>query len=429
MVSSSTTRVRGPRWSRVWLRPRVPSGLGGRSASPGAEHADPGTPWDEIPHILAEAAGGRPARRQTDPASSAEPAGSAQASGLGAVLRLVGVVLATLGVAALLNADHLVDRAEKKPFGRDRDAWLAIWEPVQAASGTLYLNRPRLWLDRLIDREIAPRPLELPVPAAPSRPVAVVPAIAVDGAANHGTAPAEPLSVPPAQPIAVPPPGRRLRTATVEEPLRLFIAGDSMGVAFGASLARLASATGLIDPQTDARPSTGLTRPDFFDWPARLHEIAENDRPDVFVIMYGANDSQGLRTPDGTIFQPLTEGWRADYRRRVAGTMDLLAAPGRLQLWVGQPVMESGGFSERMAEVNLIFREEAEKRPGAVIYFDTWQIFVDGDGRYSAYLPDADGAVQGVRQGDGIHFSRAGADRLAAAVLKRLDDESPVLGR
>ena len=339
-------------------------------------------------------------------------------------------MVGTLLLAALLNADHLVDRAGKKPFGADRDFWLSVWEPVRDVSDTLYLNRPRRWLDTLVNREIASRPFELPARLAQERSVAVIPALAGDGSSGEAAGP--PLA-PGAAIVLVPMPSSarapRLRTATAEQPLRLFIAGDSMGVAFGASLSRLASATGVIEPQTDARPSTGLTRPDFFDWPAQLHDVTERAQPEVLVIMFGANDSQGLRTPDGKVFQPLSEGWREDYRRRVAGTMDLLIAPGRLQLWVGQPVMESDGFSERMAEINLIFREEAETRAGPILYFDTWQLFVDESGHYSAYLPDGEGAIQGVRAGDGIHFTRAGADRLANAVLKRLNEETPVLGR
>jgi hypothetical protein len=175
----------------------------------------------------------------------------------------------------------------------------------------------------------------------------------------------------------------------------------------------------------DARTSSGLTRPDFFDWPARLNEIVANDNPDVVVVMFGANDSQGIRTPDGHTFQPLTDGWREEYRRRVAGTMDLLAAPGRLVIWVGQPIMASDGLTERMADVDTIYQDEASKRWG-VVYFDSWPLFIDGSGKFDTFLPNADGALEAMRSGDGIHLTRAGADRLADAVLKRLNEETTI---
>ena len=47
----------------------------------------------------------------------------------------------------------------------------------------------------------------------------------------------------------------------------------------------------------------------------------------------------------------------------------------------------------------------------------TRSVLGDPDGGYAAYLPAGDGTPTLMRQDDGIHFSRAGADRAAAAVL------------
>jgi hypothetical protein len=219
-----------------------------------------------------------------------------------------------------------------------------------------------------------------------------------------------------------------VRTPTAEAPLRLFMAGDSMGIAFGGALARQAGATGLIAATYEARGSSGLTRPDYFDWRARLARALEEDQPEVVVLMFGANDSQGIRAPDGAVFQTLTDGWRAEYRRRVAAVMDMLVAPGRLVIWVGQPIMASSGLSERMADINTIYREEAALRAEAgVLYLDSWPLFTGPDGEFETYLPDADGEIVQVRAGDGIHLARAGAEHLARAVLERLDTEADVL--
>jgi hypothetical protein len=84
--------------------------------------------------------------------------------------------------------------------------------------------------------------------------------------------------------------------------------------------------------------------------------------------------------------------------------------------------MEGEGFSARMADVNAIYRSEAEKRKG-IIYFDAWPLFTDGAGNYAAYLPDGNGAEEEVRAGDGIHLTREGSDRLARAVLDRINEE------
>lgn len=366
--------------------------------------------------MLVEASGGRDAEEPV--IGGPVDARSSAITGAGVrwqALRIVGPVMAVLALAALLNADHLLDRAEKKPFGENRDRWVATWEPVRALSDALFLNRPRQVVDHLLDREL-------------DRFQSSGVLVTADEArkARAGGSPGTPDPDAPPAPGSAPEPVKpRLRTPTADAPLRLWVGGDSMTVSFGASLVRLSAATGLITPEEDARSSTGLTRPDFFDWPARLAAIIENQDPEVMVVMFGANDAQGIKTADGKIFQTGSEGWTAEYRLRVRAAMDVLDRKDRLVIWVGQPVMEGATHNARMAELNAIYREEAAKRPG-ILFFDSWSLFVDGNGAYSQYL-EIDGEVVQMRLGDGVHLSRQGADRLANAVLERLDQETDVL--
>ena len=49
------------------------------------------------------------------------------------------------------------------------------------------------------------------------------------------------------------------------------------------------------------------------------------------IVLFGGNDSQGLQTPSGDVFQSVSEpGWQAEYARRVGGVMDLMRAEGRI---------------------------------------------------------------------------------------------------
>jgi hypothetical protein len=194
-----------------------------------------------------------------------------------------------------------------------------------------------------------------------------------------------------------------------------------MAQVFGQSLQRMAVDRGTIDATLDFHISTGLTRPDFFDWPAHFADDVLPSKPEVLVVIFGANDSQPM-VVDGKAQNIDSPEWQAEYRRRTAAAMDELAGKGRLVIWVGEPVMRDGGFSQRMARLDVIYREEAAKRPW-IRYVDTRSMFANGSGHYSAYLPGADGRPVLMRQGDGIHLSRAGGDRLAATVLAVLDQE------
>ncbi len=356
----------------------------------------------------------RPPRAERPAAATVELPGARAEGWRWGAARIIALAVAGLIAATFLNADHLLDRAEKKQFGSSRDFWVGVWTPVQEVSDTLYLNRPRRWGDRALGRELHASTFALPANGAGRLNAQVrLPDVTAQATADSAALPSAPLT------------NRRLPIPTASAPLRLWVGGDSMAAAFGESLSRLASATGVIAPELDARASTGLTRPDFFDWPGRLNGLVTNESPDVLVLIFGANDSQGLRTADGKVYQPGSDGWREDYRRRVAATMDLVAGEKRLVIWVGQPVMQSGSFSGRMAEMNAIYREEAARRPG-ILFFDSWPLFVGPHGEYEPYLTDDAGNVINARHGDGVHLTKAGADRLAAAVLARLNEETPI---
>jgi len=47
-------------------------------------------------------------------------------------------------------------------------------------------------------------------------------------------------------------------------------------------------------------------------------------------------------------------------------------------------------------------------------------MFSDADGTYTDYLPALNGKTERVRQEDGIHWSRAGGDMVAADVLEQI---------
>lgn len=321
--------------------------------------------------------------------------------------RMFGVVTLTLLLAALFNADSLVRGSETKPYGNDRDFWLGVWRPVQTVSDTLMLDRPRAAVDQVTGRDGGSRPIDLP---------AVV---------SH----AEASDPPPAAPAATttppsPTPVPTVRPPTTGEPLRMWVGGDSLAGVFGQSLVRMASDTGVVDTELDYQIATGLARPDYFDWPARLKGAVELMDPDVMVVILGSNDTQGLINPEGEVYQPVSDGWQAEYRRRVAGTMALIQRPGRLVVWVGLPPMRDGGLSASLAAMNEIYRQEAARYP-SFVFVDSWEVLGD-KGQYAAYLPDESGHVDLVREPDGVHLTRAGGNLLASEVLRAVEAHVPL---
>jgi hypothetical protein len=241
------------------------------------------------------------------------------------------------------------------------------------------------------------------VPTTPT----VVPGPTVPSAVTTTTAP------PPTKPVISP-----------QRKLRLYIGGDSMARELGESLLDKADSD-LVDASLDFRISSGLARPDYYNWPAHLQDVVGKDEPpDAAVVLFGANDGQNLER-DGDVLDFGSPGWLDEYHLRVGATMDVLYAQFRTVYWVGMPICRDGDYTQRMQVEDQVYQEEAAKRPW-VHFIDTFPLFADSDGGYADYLPSADGTLVLMRQGDGIHWSRAGGDRVADAVLAALKADWPV---
>jgi hypothetical protein len=205
------------------------------------------------------------------------------------------------------------------------------------------------------------------------------------------------------------------RPITEKKPLRMYVAGDSMDQVFGSSIVNLAEETGLVKGKNDYHVSSGLSRPDFYDWPQRLVDQIVDFRPDAVVVLFGANDGQNVLYK-GEVLNVGTKAWQEVYARRVGEAMDILTTRGRRVYWVGNPIMKDFGYRERIAMMNHIYEAEAKKHPG-VTFVSTWRALANEKGSYTEYLKDENGDRVLMRAPDGIHLTRAGGDRMAQVVL------------
>ncbi|HCB34381.1 MAG TPA: hypothetical protein DEP69_04285 [Acidimicrobiaceae bacterium] len=207
----------------------------------------------------------------------------------------------------------------------------------------------------------------------------------------------------------------------------MWIVGDSLTHFFGDVMVQVAEETGVVSARTESEISSGLSRPDYYDWPARLVEILVQHDPDVVVMMLGGNDAQGLAV-GGDVFRTFSPDWNDEYADRVGHVMDLITTePRRSLVWGGIPIMERADFDAKMQRLNVLYAAEAAERD-RVTYVSTRELFSDADGGYSRYLPDPDGQLADVRLSDGIHFSTTGgrwvSELLLAAVGEHVDLES-----
>ena len=79
--------------------------------------------------------------------------------------------------------------------------------------------------------------------------------------------------------------------------------------------------------------------------------------------------------------------------------------------WVGLPSIRGSRATSEMVYLNDLYRGRAEK--AGITYIDIWDGFVDESNTYNNYGPDLEGQTRRLRSGDGAHFTRAGARKLA----------------
>ncbi|MGI8797088.1 MAG: DUF459 domain-containing protein [Acidimicrobiia bacterium] len=312
---------------------------------------------------------------------------------------LVGIVC--LFVGSLLNAPGIEKTAQGQPIGWRRDVGRAFAEPLADVSHFLHTDRPRLWLQSALGREgddeinvSLPSPTTLP-PSATTTTIKMV--------------------------------------FAPDDQMRVWVGGDSLAIIPGQSVLDNfpGASQGVIDPvvnAVDGQVATGLSRPEILNWPEHLKDETKRLDPDIVILTLGSNDDQPLtNAPGGETIGQDNPDWVPEYRRRIGGLMDQVTSGGRTLILVGIPIVRDPGRSGEYQVINTIYKEEAQKRRGRVLFVDTYPLFLTPEGAYSDYLPNAAGELVRYREGDGIHLTRAGGDVVSEQIFKTIAENFDII--
>ncbi|MEI6446252.1 MAG: hypothetical protein WCO96_00045 [Actinomycetes bacterium] len=302
----------------------------------------------------------------------------------------MGTALIALALAALLNANGMHRNASIQPDSPARDVAMAVTGAVADLSGNLGLTEPRHLIASAVGNETKD-----------------------DIVTSIGTAPAR----------KAPPPTPLKRTFTRSRPMKLYAGGDSLSLETADALSAAAPKTGVIDmAEPDGHLSTGLIRPDTFNWFERAKEVEATIKPDVSVLIFGGNDNDSYMTggPDGGFAADFgSPKWRREYGRRVGLVMDTLTQrSGQTLVWVGAPVAQDAQLDSQMKVLSSVYRAEATKRKGSVVYFDPDPLFAP-NGQYQTSIVHKGSQVV-VREPDGQHLNTEGGVVLADEILSLL---------
>ena len=250
------------------------------------------------------------------------------------------------------------------------------------------------------------------------------------------------------------------------------VIGDTMADWLAYGLEDVLSDTPDVGVVRNIRPTSGLVRydakNDSLEWSGVIKDALVNEKPSAIVVMLGLNDRLPFRDkvppkaapqsapaapaqpqaqdkttaappdaakPDGeqppsiAASEPPRQGppgsydfhtdkWAEFYAKRIDDMIAALKSKGVPVLWVGLPAVYGTKSTSDMSYLDEIFRARAER--AGIIYVDIWDGFVDESGRYVTQGPDFEGQIRRLRTGDGVHFTKFGAVKLAQYVAQDL---------
>ncbi len=195
--------------------------------------------------------------------------------------------------------------------------------------------------------------------------------------------------------------------------LSLLATGDSMIQIIDGFLAqRLQSDR--VTVHSDARISTGISKPFLLNWPFHAKQQARRLRPDVTVVFIGANDGFPLHG-----VKCCARDWIKAYAKRVSGMMASYARRGAGSVyWATLPAPRSASFRRVYRAVNAAIRDAAHRHPGEVHLVGLAGRFTPGF-RFRQSIR-WHGRYVSVRQADGVHLNVTGASIASAVIVQAM---------
>ncbi|MBV1858489.1 MAG: DUF459 domain-containing protein [Nannocystaceae bacterium] len=263
---------------------------------------------------------------------------------------------------------------------------------------------------------------EAPAPSEPE-PQADAPAPVEEP--TLANAAVDPSSVVAPAPAPDPAPEVAPEPAPDEEPAELptykvLILGDSLiATGFGALLERSLDAHPQVTCYRKGKSSSGLARPDFFDWMAEAKRQVDLRKPDLVVVLMGGNDGQDLTHRNKKAGRRVTwkhENWEASYRERMDSFLAQVTAPDRDIVWLGMPTMGLRSLEKKLVTIRGVQKAAVEAHESAS-YVETAPFVSNEDGGMLTHaVVGSRKKKKAIRADDKIHFTMAGSQFFADAV-------------
>lgn len=188
-------------------------------------------------------------------------------------------------------------------------------------------------------------------------------------------------------------------------PIRILLTGDSLMEALGPQMQKAMAGYENITLIPIGKRSTGLSRPDFYNWPKVLEENLQQHRPHIVVMWIGTNDPQGIYGKTG-LGEPCSGEWLKAYTYKLMEIAGLCQKYRARLIFMGPPVMDEEPLNTQLLKITDIMRRTC--RHYKLGFIDTRPLLADRQGKYMHRATMPDGRVKDIRWKDRVHITGDG---------------------
>ncbi len=186
--------------------------------------------------------------------------------------------------------------------------------------------------------------------------------------------------------------------------VRVLFAGDSLMESMGPQMQPALTEHLHWSCRPIGKKSTGLCRPDFYNWPVVLEKNLQEFHPHLVVMWVGTNDNQNVRgVKTGGL---LTDTWKKAYCLKMQEIIHLCRQYRARLIFIGPPAVGKARVDAELKQINQLMQDYCSQQH--IPFLNVRPIFSDKNGSYIQKLRNKNGELVAIRTKDQVHITPAG---------------------
>jgi hypothetical protein len=194
-------------------------------------------------------------------------------------------------------------------------------------------------------------------------------------------------------------------TGKADKETRILLTGDSLMESMGPQMVKAMVGYENIVLRPIGKRSTGLSRPDFYNWPKVLEANLIDFKPQIVVMWVGTNDPQNIHGHKN-LGEPLSEQWKDVYKQKIQEIINICKAHGAKIIFIGPPAVDEEPLDRQLREIEKLIRHVSKANGQG--YRSSRTALGDDKGQYLHEKRMPDGRMATIRWKDRVHITGDG---------------------